>query len=131
MINVRSRQCYIFFAVVSFLLCVATGEIYRPWAYLNSFNHLGLADSGTSYFGSMTAVFYANIINPSRIYLVNIASALIGCVIYECLQQMLGLGIFDIKDIFAILLGVVTATVIILFIRYNTFERLQVNDLGG
>ena len=102
-------------------------DIYRPWAYANQINDYGVADSSVSFFGTITAIFFCYSLEKNLDYNFKfLVMDGLGCIIYEILQPYFELGIFDIKDIVAIFLGVFVTHYICIFLRRtSTFRELR------
>lgn len=61
MINKKAKNIFLCIALISFLLCVFMGEVYRPWIYKHDIYDFGIAGSAVSFIGTITAVFFCTI----------------------------------------------------------------------
>jgi glycopeptide antibiotics resistance protein len=105
-------------AIISLILCVLVGEVYRPWAFSNDIDDFGIASSGVSFMGTISVAFFL-CYTDGHVRLRTMLSVMLGCTIYEILQPFLGLGIYDTNDIIAVFLGVLVAAFIL-----NIISRL-------
>ncbi len=111
--SIKTRKgMYYVVLIISTLTCVILSEVYRPWAYSVGLSDFGIATSGVSFFGAISAVFLTFILEQNRSCFYTLSLACIGCVAYEFLQPLLHTGTFDIKDIVGIFLGIVFSAIL-------------------
>lgn len=99
--------------VLTFILNPISSELYRPWIYKNNIHDFGLANSLTSYLGCITLIFIAIYIDKLQPTVKTIAAVTGGCVLYEFIQPFVKLGVFDMGDVFAVLLGTISAIILL------------------
>ena len=99
---------------ITFILMPLNTYYYRPFINSNAINDFGIAGSINSYLACISIVFihiYTAKLQPSMTI---VWATTLGYIIYECLQPTLRLGIFDISDVIAIILGGLTALALLL-----------------
>ncbi len=88
------------------LLITILGDLfYRPWVYKNNIGDFGFVYIYPSITGTIAAVFLPLAFAKGNMtYIFKCAcGALLGCLIYDCIQPILGTGVFDTNDLIAIL----------------------------
>ena len=107
---------------MSLVLTAIADSLYRNWVYINQYYDFGLANYLPSITGTITAIFL--LCGISKAFPENIVKSsigvIIGCALYEVLQPILHVGIFDWQDLAAVL---VTGA-IILFV-FNALLKNQ------
>jgi len=108
-----------------FLVLTHVGDTYyRDWVYSNQIADFGLANYLPSITGTITAIFL--LIGLSKESIKKSPSSafwvVVGCVIYEVMQPILGTGIFDWQDLIAV---VITGSIVIFSL--NRINKTMVN----
>lgn len=86
---------------VTFLVITHIGDIYyRFWVYSNQIVDLGLANFSPSITGTITAIFIIIGLSKESFAKTPVSAfwVMIGCVIDEVIQLVLGTGVFDWQD---------------------------------
>lgn len=87
------------------LLLTILGDLfYRPWVYKNNIEDSGFVYIYPSITGTIAAIFLLlAFAKGDMTYIFSCAcGVVVGCLIYECVQPILGTGVFDINDFIAI-----------------------------
>ncbi|GAA0358194.1 hypothetical protein GCM10009092_22980 [Bowmanella denitrificans] len=99
---------YRFFFFVGFLFFLVTilmGEIYRGWIINSQVNDFGFSGVAPSFFSTVSFIFFAAYIKKRVLATTEFLACVLGCVVYEAIQPYIGLGVFDLGDVSAILFG--------------------------
>lgn len=123
--HIFSRKIFISIGAVALVLTEIGGSFYRNWAYGNNYFDFGLANYLPSITGTITAIFLFG--GLSKVFpghlLRSTSGVIIGCALYEVLQPILHVGVFDWQDLAAVL---VTGAVILV-----VFKALLKNQQHG
>lgn len=92
---------------VVFLVLTHIGDTYyRDWVYSNQIADFGLVNVLPSITGTITAIFL--LIGLSKESLTKAPGSafwvMVGCVVYEVVQPILGTGVFDWQDLVAVVI---------------------------
>ncbi|MCF4009702.1 hypothetical protein [Rheinheimera sp. UJ63] len=90
---------------MSFLVLTSIGDsYYRDWVYANQIADFGLADYLPSITGTITSIFL--LIGLAKDWITKAPESALwitcGCATYECLQPVVGTGVFDPQDFIAV-----------------------------
>ena len=111
----RSRFVFLLLGIAAFGVTVFGRYIYRPYVRQNNLNDFGLADSIGNLGGIVVQVFLGlAVLNATRVQSYRLAVFFaLGYIVYEFVQPYLPKGVFDWKDIYGTLIGLVIAVLLI------------------
>jgi len=97
------RSMYLKYSYVFIALTLCADILYQPWALENNRFDLFLPSVAPRFFGCLAVTSLLISYKYSDIGHQVLAAAYIGlgCIIYEAVQPIVGLGTFDIKDVIA------------------------------
>ncbi len=103
------RIIYFAMFIFSFFLTEIGRYIYRPFIYEHNINDFGVADSMGNLGGIIVQIFFGlTIFNPTKIKSLRlIVFFILGYIFYEIVQPILPKGVFDWKDIYGTIIGVI------------------------
>ena len=101
----KSKFLSLLLAVFSFFIVFVGEQFYRPWVKTNNFSDFGLVDFFPSFFGTLVVIFLFGCFSKQQDFLKIVTGGTVGCLIYELLQPALNTGIFDWKDLMAIIIA--------------------------
>jgi hypothetical protein len=104
------------------LLLTILGDLfYRPWVYKNNIDDFGFVYIYPSITGTITSIFLLLAFakgNPT--YILKCAGGgVVGCLIYECIQPIVGTGVFDINDFIAVFVTGILCCLVIGYWKNN------------
>lgn len=117
----QRRIAYILLAIAFFFITETLRGIYRPYIYTNDINDFGFADTIGNLGGIIVQIFFSLAIVNAEIKksFIIITLLIIAYIVYEIMQPILPKGVYDIKDIYATLIGGAIAILIFLYLQFN------------
>ena len=119
------RIYYSILFIVSYGLTEIGRYVYRPFIYNNHISDFGIAVSIGNSGGILARVFFGlMIINPPKKKVIRLITFFsFGYILYEIVQPILPLGVFDWKDIYGTLLSGILALIIFLLLHRRVNNR--------
>lgn len=102
----KYRRVFILTGIAFVLLTHVGDTYYRNWVYSNQISDFGLAGYLPSITGTIAAIFF--LIGLSKEPVVDVPKSafwiIVGCMVYEVFQPVVGTGVFDWQDLAAIII---------------------------
>ena len=99
--------------------CFLLSYVLRPLFSFDSSLLIIVMGSSVSFFGAIAAVFILLNTSNERGHLVYAVTIIVGCLLYETIQPQLNLGVFDVYDLFAILIGGIVSVILMSIMKTN------------
>ena len=110
---------------VAFLVLTHLGDTYyRDWVYSNQIADFGLANYLPSITGTITTIFLLIGLSKESFKKAPTSAfwVMVGCVIYEVIQPILGTGVFDWLDLVAV---VITGCIVVSALKISNKKMIN------
>lgn len=117
----KIRIAFLAIATAAFIVTEFGRYVYRPFVRRNAIQDFGLADSIGNLGGIIVQIFFlCAVLNSTKIQSYRWAGFLsAGYIVYEFVQPYLPKGVFDWKDIYATIIGLIISLIVLWFLWYK------------